>query len=248
LEPVLVHVEAGVCVVFKPAGMAMHTGTGVEDEADTLVGWVRAHAEIERDFSGPSFLGRLDRATSGLVIGALTRDGLRAVEPAWSAGEIEKGYLAIVHGRPAEGGVIDIPLAARRARHRGTGRVEEARTAFWALERPSKKQSPKGRSGLSLVLAFPITGRTHQLRRHFKAIGHPILGDTRYGDRSRDGAHTGGLMLHCWRFRAPTVDVLPDVVTATPPQEFLDACNDDWVDLDDALAHAQQLSPPSVDA
>jgi 23S rRNA pseudouridine955/2504/2580 synthase len=246
VSPRLVFNDSGVCVVDKPAGMAMHTGTGVEDEADTLVGWLRATAAIEPGFAGPSCLGRLDRATSGLVIAALSREGLRSVEPAWSAGEIEKGYLALVHGRPAEGGVIDIPLAARRPRHRGTGRVEEARTAFWAIARPPKRLSPRGREGVSLLLAFPITGRTHQLRRHFKAIGHPILGDDRYGDRRRDRGLVDGLMLHCWRYRAPTSDALPDVVTAPPPEPFAVACADARLDLDDALADAEPKGPPSL--
>jgi 23S rRNA-/tRNA-specific pseudouridylate synthase len=239
-EPQVVWQGAGVVVIDKPAGLAMHTGTGVEDEAVTLVGWARAHLDVEAGFQGPSFLGRLDRPTSGLVIGALTRAGLASVEPGWTSGAVEKGYLAVVHGRPAEGGLIDIPLAARRPRHRGTGRVEEARSSFHALARPAKR----ARDGMSLVLAFPHTGRTHQLRRHFKAIGHPIVGDSRYGDRRRDrDVPEAGLMLHCWRYRAPDVAGLPDEVVSDLPARFRGFD----VDVDTALQLATALGRVSED-
>lgn len=253
-RPEVIFHDGGVCALAKPAGMAMHTGTGVEDEAVTLVGWTRAHLAIEDGFDGPSFLGRLDRPTSGLVLGALSRAGLRAVEPAWSAGLIEKAYLALVHGRPEEGGVIEIPLAARRARHRGSGRVEEAVTRFWSLTRPSKRESSGGRRGVSLALVFLDTGRTHQIRRHMKAIGHPVVGDPRYGDERRD-AHVGvqpsgesgtSLMLHCWRFRSSSLPPLPEVLRAPPPERMRELCARLDVGLDEALARAEGLFPPKL--
>lgn len=243
--PRVVWQEAGVVVIDKPAGLAMHTGTGVEDEAVTLVGWAREHLDVEDGFAGPSFLGRLDRPTSGLVIGALSRAGLSRVEPGWSAGDVEKGYLAFVHGRPAEGGLVDIPLAARRPRHRGTGRVEEARSSFHALARPSKRAA---RDGVSLVLAFPHTGRTHQLRRHFKAIGHPIVGDKRYGDHRRDeGLASEGLLLHCWRYRAAGVPGLPAEVVSDTPARFARAAEHADIDLEASLTSAAAFSRVSED-
>lgn len=246
--------EDGVCALSKPAGMAMHTGTGVEDEAVTLVGWARASLPIEKGFDGPSFLGRLDRPTSGLVLGALSREGLRAVEPAWSSGLVEKAYLALVHGRCEEGGVIEIPLAARRARHRGSGRIEEAITRFWSLTRPSKRESAGGRGGVSLVLVFLDTGRTHQIRRHMKAIGHPVVGDARYGDARRDasvGIRASGesgtsLMLHCWRFRTSSLPPLPEALHAPAPERMRALCERLDVDLEGALSRAETLSPPTL--
>jgi 23S rRNA pseudouridine955/2504/2580 synthase len=246
----------GLSVVDKPAGLAMHPGTGVEHEAETLLGWLRDREEIEAGFSGPSFLGRLDRPTSGLVIVALSREGLRSVERDWSGGLVEKAYLALVHGRTEEGGVIELPLAARRARHRGTGRVEEAITRFWGLSRPPKRAAKKrGPGDVSLALLFLETGRTHQIRRHMKAIGHPLVGDTRYGDRRRDealglvtkGEGACGLMLHCWRFRAPETEALPDVVTARFPARMRRVAEEAGIDVEASLARATDLGPPALD-
>lgn len=255
-EPNIVFHEGGICALAKPAGMAMHTGTGVTDEEETLVGWTRARLPIEEGFAGPSFLGRLDRATSGLVLGALTREGLRAVEPAWSRGLVEKAYLALVHGRPEEGGVVEIPLASRRPRHKGTGRVEEAVTRFWSLARPPKESPGGGRRGVSLLLLFLDTGRTHQIRRHMKAIGHPVLGDARYGDPKRDsavdvssrGEGSLGLALHCWRFRtSSSLPPLPRTLHAAPPARMRDVCARLSIDLDGVLARGAELLPPTVE-
>jgi 23S rRNA pseudouridine955/2504/2580 synthase len=212
----------GVCVLDKPAGLPMHEGTGVGADDPTLRRWASDHLEIEEDFQ-PSFLGRLDRPTSGLVLCATSRGGLATVEPAWSGGAIEKAYLTVVHGRTRSHGTIDVPLAARRARHKGTGRKEEALTRYKALKR--------GRL-YSVLLVVIETGRTHQIRRHMKAIRHPVVGDKRYGDRRREadleialeleeGALEGQLMLHCHRFSHGQAGVpLPEVIESPMPERM----------------------------
>lgn len=217
--------------VDKPAGLAMHSGTRVDDD-DTLKGMLaRAFPspvpEQEWDvrprrggngkrrvraFVGPSFLGRLDRPTSGVVLAARTREGLQQVEPSWSAGDVEKTYVVVVHGQAPAEGVIDIPLVSLRARKKRKPADDDARTeeAVTLLHRLAA--SPDGR--LSVVLAFLRTGRTHQIRRHLKAIGHPLVGDPRYGHRRRDqqlqeafGVDVDkALQLHCMRLQfAPAV-------------------------------------------
>jgi 23S rRNA pseudouridine955/2504/2580 synthase len=225
----------GILAVDKPAGLATmgDARSGGDGEGSrervSLLDAMRASFDVEPGFSGPSIFGRLDRPTSGIVLAALTRAAHRAVEPGWSAGAIHKDYLVVVHGRAPERGRIDIPLAARRARHKGSGRVEEALTTF--VRRAS---SPR----LSLLVARIHTGRTHQIRRHMKAIGHPVVGDPRYGHAARDAAlaarkdeagdHEGelqGLMLHAWRLSHDgTVPVVPALLEAPMPARIAALC------------------------
>ncbi len=238
----------GFVVVDKGNGLAMHEGTGVTGADETLRGRLAAAFKIEEDFSGPSFLGRLDRATSGLVIAALSRAGLEATEPPWRRGEVEKGYLALVHGKTEEGGVIELPLAARRPRHRGTGRTEEARTRFVTLA--------KG-TATSLVMAFLDTGRTHQIRRHLKAIGHSVVFDPRYGDGRKDRKISGrteidpdavGLMLHAWRYRhGGALSPAPDPLVAPVPERMRQVMTAEGIDPVAAEAVGMAAEPPFVE-
>ena len=203
--------EGGLVALDKPAGLAMHGGVGVRDE-ESLHGALRAAWDVEPGFAGPSFLGRLDRPTSGLVVAALSRDALRAVEPGWKSGAVAKEYLAVVHGALGARGAIDHPLAARRPHQRGSGRIEEARTEWTRLA---------GDRRVTLVCCRLLTGRTHQLRRHWKAAGHPIVGDPRYGHPARDGdlgTLEAGLMLHAWRLSHDgSLPLLPRLLEARPP-------------------------------
>jgi 23S rRNA pseudouridine955/2504/2580 synthase len=245
----VVHEGAGVVVVDKAAGVVMHEGGAEVDDDDVLSAALAERFEIEPGFMGPSFLGRLDRATSGLVVAALTRAALVGLEPAWRDGRVHKEYLAIVHGKAPDEGVIDIPLAARGARKKGTGAIEEAKTGFKTLA--STKRG-------SIVLCQLFTGRTHQVRRHMKAIGHPLLGDPRYGDarRDRDAPAVEGLMLHAWRLRHDgTVPLLPTKVTAPVPPRFRQMAAGFALDIDAALAAEKaarkastSTAPPSTSA
>jgi 23S rRNA-/tRNA-specific pseudouridylate synthase len=158
----------GVVVVDKADGVAMHAGEGVEDEEeDTLSALLLERFAVEGDLPAPSFPGRLDRPTSGLVVACLSRTTETALQAAWTRsggkGGLKKEYLCIVHGRAPGEGDLEIPLAARRARGRGTGKVEEARTTFVTLAQNRR---------FSLLRCELHTGRTHQIRRHMKAIGH----------------------------------------------------------------------------
>lgn len=200
--------ERDVLALDKPAGLAT---TGA---ADDLRAAVRAGFAVEPGFDGPSFLGRLDRPTSGLVVACLSRAALVALEPPWRAGLIHKDYLVIVHGRMAPSGMIEVPLVDRR--HRTDAR-EAARTGFRTIA--STKTH-------SFVEARLFTGRTHQIRRHMKAVGHAVVFDPRYGDARReadvpDEVRAAGLMLHAWRLtHAGDVPLLPRVLEAPRPARF----------------------------
>lgn len=234
----LVHEDRGLIVVDKAAGVAMHEGQGVGGEDDVLTGALLERFGVETNFNGPSFLGRLDRPTSGLVVAALSRDAFKDAEPAWREGHIKKEYIVVVHGKTPDGGLIDIPLAARRARLKGTGAVEEAKTGFRTVA--SNKRA-------SVVVCELFTGRTHQIRRHMKAIGHPIVFDPRYGDVRRDrdapDAKGEGLMLHCWRLRHDgRVTRMPASVEAPWPSRITSLIADFGLDADPRAARKAVLA------
>ncbi|MBM4281625.1 MAG: RluA family pseudouridine synthase, partial [Deltaproteobacteria bacterium] len=249
----------GVVVVDKADGVAMHGAEGAGDGGaaedgdgdgeDTLSALLLERFGVEDDMPGPSFPGRLDRPTSGLVVACLSRPSETALQAAWTRkdarGErdpvLKKEYLCIVHGRAPGEGDLEIPLAARRARGRGTGKVEDARTTFVTLAQSRR---------FSLLLCQLHTGRTHQIRRHMKAIGHPIVGDPRYGDARRDGDirvdGAQGLMLHAWRLSHDgSVAALPATLTAPVPERFRALLRGTSLVVDDAVAAAARGERPS---
>jgi tRNA pseudouridine65 synthase len=146
--------------VNKPSGLAVHRGAA-RDRVVAL--------GIVRDLVGRQVhaVHRLDRATSGALLFALDPETARLMSAKFEAGGVEKRYLALVRGIPPEEGVIDHPIS----------RVEDgprvpAVTAFRRLATYER---------YALVEARPLTGRLHQIRRHFKHINHPLIGDVRYG-------------------------------------------------------------------
>jgi 23S rRNA pseudouridine1911/1915/1917 synthase len=152
----------------------------------------------------PGIVHRLDRDTSGLLAVAKNEAARTALARQWKEREVEKGYLALVNGRlePSEG-VIDAPIG-RDPRHRQRMAVVEggraARTAYRI--RRYLQGGPAGRDTYSLVEVAPSTGRTHQIRVHFAALGHPLVGDRVYG---RPSALLRRQFLHAHRlaFRHP---------------------------------------------
>jgi len=213
------HFEGGLFVVQKPAGLAMHEGTGIVENLRSSLITLLPGRGLKESRVTPRFFGRLDRPTSGLVLGAITDSADKKVRPYWENGEIEKVYLALVHGRTKEEALVDHPLARRKEQHRGKGESEEARTRYKALFRSKS---------ISLLRVKLETGRTHQIRRHMKGIGHPIIGDLRYGDHRLDERLVGnsqgeldGLYLHCHAF-IPSKDIplMPEQLSADFPPRF----------------------------
>lgn len=174
----VLHKDAHLLVCGKPAGLAIHPGSGIT--GSTLVDQVRAYLgadELEKGEFRPAPAHRLDRETSGVVLVARTRQAIVRLSEMFTGNEVKKVYLALVKGRVDKQGVIDVPLA------------EHQQTAANKAERGVNLQSALTRWKLigqtrdvSLVEVEIETGRTHQIRRHFAAIGHPVVGDSRYGD------------------------------------------------------------------
>jgi 23S rRNA pseudouridine1911/1915/1917 synthase len=171
--------SADVIVVAKPAGLVVHPGAG--HDGGTLVnGLLARYPEIAGvgDPMRPGIVHRLDRDTSGLMLVARSQQGYDALVAQLSAREVERQYVALVWGRLASRrGLIDAPIGrstARRTRMAVRGEGKEARTEY---EVHATFDDPV----CSLVHCRLQTGRTHQIRVHFDAIGHPVVGDATYG-------------------------------------------------------------------
>lgn len=172
--PDLVHIDDDLIVIDKPAGLVVHAAPS--HRGPTLVDWLGGKAgggPSER----PGIVHRLDKGTSGLMVVARNEATLEHLAAQIRAREVDREYLALVEGTLESGaGTIDAPVGRdRRRRTRmavGGTAAREAVTNFELVE-----QLPS----TSLVRASLETGRTHQVRVHFAAIGHPVIGDPEYG-------------------------------------------------------------------
>ena len=167
--------------VDKPSGLAIHPGSGITGE--TLVDQVRAYLARqgvqtpEGEFK-PSPAHRLDRETSGVVVVAKTRQAMVRLPEMFTAGEADKTYLALAKGRfQRESGSIDLRLAE----HQQTYASKQQRGVNLQAALTHWKKLAGGPEATLLELTIE-TGRTHQIRRHLEAIGHPVVGDSKYGD------------------------------------------------------------------
>jgi len=193
----VVHVDDDLAVVDKPAGMVVHPapshrGTTLVDELGELLG---GGADPER----PGIVHRLDKGTSGLLVVARSDEAHAALQAQVQRREVERVYLALARGRLASRtGTIDAPIGrASRQRHRmavSGAASRKARTHFTVLELLGAE------SYLEVRLE---TGRTHQIRAHFAAIGHPLAGDVTYGGGAKYGLNRQFLHAHRLAFDHP---------------------------------------------
>src|SRR6266851_7897457 len=200
----IVYEDSDLLVVNKAAGMVVHPAPG--HTADTLVNALLAYRPELRDVGGeqrPGIIHRLDKDTSGLIIVAKNTRTLVALTEQMQRHEVVKRYLALVVGSlPLDQGSIDAPIG-RDPRHRQQMAItavgsREARTHFRVLQRFARH---------TLLLLELETGRTHQIRVHLKAIGHPIVGDPVYGSGSKiRGSTLKRQFLHAYqlKFTHPT--------------------------------------------
>ena len=175
MEPTVIFEDTDLLVLNKPAGLVVHEGAG--HTGATVVDWLKQYlpkSPLATERYG--LLHRLDKDTSGLLLVAKTLVAFKHLKKLFHDHQIDKHYLALVHGRlTPERGMINIPLArnlVKRTQFEPTATGRKAETEYQVKQYYSQS---------TYLLALPKTGRTHQIRVHFKSIGHPIVGDKVYG-------------------------------------------------------------------
>ena len=203
-------------VVDKPAGLVTHPAPG--HAGPTLAAALRGRAAGGLDPQRAGIVHRLDRDTSGLLLVAKDESAYEALQRQMKAREVGRAYTALVTGHPdADSGTIDAPIGRDRARRTvvstTTDRPRSAVTHFEVLERLPRT---------ALLRVRLETGRTHQIRAHLAAIGHPVCGDPQYGGRAcgrrlgleRQFLHAGKVM-----FRHPVTGEL-QICESKPPADL----------------------------
>jgi len=199
-----IHCDSALIALDKPSGLLAVPGRG-PDKADCLA------TRVQRLYPDARVVHRLDRDTSGVMVMALTRQAERSLARQFQTRRVAKRYIAVVAGGVAEDrGRIDLPLRKDMTRKYvhivDHARGKPAVTDYRVIDRLAD------RTRLELA---PLTGRSHQLRVHLRAIGHPILGDPLYGDA--DAAPR--LMLHAQRLEL-THPTTGEAIAFAAPRPF----------------------------
>ena len=205
----VLHRDKNIVAIDKPAGLLVHA-TALDAQEN-----ISAVQLLREQLGEPvSPVHRLDKGTSGVLLFARHADAAREWGLAFEQGRVRKRYLALVRGWPAQEGVVDHPLA-RDPELPSAGQPRlQAVTHFRRLacfEWPFAVDARHAMSRYALVCAEPVTGRRHQIRRHFKHIAHPLVGDATHGKGPHNRAvarwlGTARLWLHAERLELETAE------------------------------------------
>jgi tRNA pseudouridine32 synthase/23S rRNA pseudouridine746 synthase len=192
----VLYADAGLLAFDKPSGLLSVPGRG-SDKQDCLIG------RAQTRWADARVVHRLDMATSGLMVLARGLEMQRRLSASFAERHTTKDYLAVVDGwLPAERGEIDLPLIAdwpNRPRQKVDHQLGKAALTRWQVL--ARERDAQGHAQTRVLLS-PVTGRSHQLRVHLLALGHPILGDTLYAPATVQ-ARAPRLQLHALRLCLP---------------------------------------------
>lgn len=241
-EAMVITQDRAAIVLNKPPGLATQGGSGMKEHVDGLLD------AFAHDGPRPRLVHRLDKDTSGVLLIARTPGSAAFFSKRFSGRTARKIYWAIISGVPdVADGLIDLPLAKQpgtggeKMMVDKSGEGQPARTRYRVLDRAGNRAC--------WVELQPLTGRTHQLRVHMAAIGHPIVGDGKYGgpDAFLSGTISRKMHLHARRLIIdhPDGDVID--VRAELPEHFANTMANLGFDEDDGDALPEPYKPGKAD-
>ncbi len=226
----IIYEDADYVAINKPAGLVVHHDGKTETEV--LTDWILEKYPATKDVGEPivttqhgtivrpGIVHRIDKETSGVLIIAKTQEAHAALKEQFQDRLVKKSYLTFLYGEmEEEEGVIDRPIGRSRkdfrmwsAQRGARGEMREAETAYTVLKRGN---------GFSYVEANPKTGRTHQIRVHFKAINHPVVADKLYAPNHQGGLGFKRLALHAASVEFALLNGKKVKVEAPLPEDFV---------------------------
>ena len=229
MEPTILYEDENILAVNKPAGLIVHSSEKIHES--TLVDWIlkkypgiKEVGEPGRTSTGeiiyrPGIVHRLDRETSGVMLIAKTQKGFEHLKKQFQDHLIQKIYHAFVFGQVKnDKGTIDRPIARSKkdfrmwsAQRGARGEEREAITIY---------EVTKKALGYSFVTVMPKTGRTHQIRVHFKAINYPLVADSLYAPGRENILGFKRLALHSYQITFTDLGGKSQTVTAPYPNDF----------------------------
>ncbi|KND46716.1 MAG: Ribosomal large subunit pseudouridine synthase D [Parcubacteria bacterium C7867-006] len=229
MEPTILYEDNNLLAINKPAGLVVHSDGKTKEP--NLVDWlvlkypeIKTVGEHGRDSEGKEVLRsgivhRLDRDTSGVMLVAKTQEAFENLKSQFQNHEVEKTYHAFVLGEmKTEKGVIDRPIGRSSkdfrmwsAQRGARGELREAITEYKVLAK---------KDGYTFVEVKPKTGRTHQIRVHFKAINHSLVGDSLYAPTQENKLGFARTALHSYRVNFSGLDGQSHTITAPYPEDF----------------------------